>query len=1146
MSRSDAIQGSAFLQLLRERPVIFDGATGSNLQQLELTADDFDGQEGCNEVLVRTRPDVIRGLHDRFFSVGCHVVETDSFGASRVVLAEYGLAAEAYDLNRRAAALAREVAHGWSRPDRPRFVAGSIGPGTKLPSLGHISFDDLVIAYREQVAGLVDGGADLLLVETCQDLLQTRAAIFAVRRELERLGRRLPLMVTLTIETTGTLLVGSDLGAALAALAPLRPDLLGLNCATGPLEMKRHLRALSQSAPFPLAAQPNAGLPENVGGRTVYPLSPEEFARWHEGFILEEGVQVVGGCCGTTPEHLAALALRVDGLKPAPRAPVLEPALSSLYAPMTLAQEPRPFLVGERTNANGSKRFRELLLADRHDELLELAREQERGGAHALDLCTAYVGRDEVRDMRECVTRFTRQVRLPLFIDSTQPEVMEAALKLCAGRTALNSINLEDGEARARQILELARDFGCAVVALAIDEEGMARTVERKLAVAERLYRLATEEYGLAPGDLIFDMLTFTVGSGDETLRDAAVQTLEAIRQLRARLPGVLTLLGVSNISFGLKPAARRVLTSVFLHLAVDAGLDLAIVDASKILPLARIDPETRSLAEALLFDRREGGDPLLTYLSHFDARGAGAEAVSPEADERPLRERLARKVVDGERGDLELLLASALTQQGPLEIINDILIPAMKEVGELFGSGQMQLPFVLQSAEVMKQAVSFLEPFLERKDQASRGTLVLATVKGDVHDIGKNLVDILLSNNGFRVLNLGIKVPVEEMIRVWREERADAIGMSGLLVKSTVVMKENLEELRRRGLEPPVLLGGAALTRRYVEQDLRAIYGPGVHYGKDAFEGLDLMRRVMEGGEAPARPAEVKPANIGALLAPHEEEPFLHAPEGIEPAEPPPAPFLGSRLRELPLEEVFALLNETTLFRGQWQYRRGKLDADAYHRLIEEEVRPIFERLKREVAAEGLLRPRAVYGYFRCSSEGNDLIVEDPGGGAPARFRFPRQRKPPYHCIADFFRPAERGPDLFGALVVTVGAEVSARIAELFAAHRYREYLHLHGLAVEAAEASAELMHRLMREELGIAAADATSAEGFFRQQYRGSRYSFGYPACPELEDQRGLFRLLDPARVGVSLTEGAQMVPEQSVSAFVVHHPAAKYFAV
>ena len=1140
------------MTLLAERVLIFDGATGSNLQGYDLTPDDFAGAEGCNEVLVRTRPDVVQGLHESFLRAGCHVVETNSFGGTRVVLDEFELGHEARALNRRAAELALEVARDHSTADRPRYVAGSMGPGTKLPSLEHIGFDELVAAYQEQAAGLIEGGVDLLAVETCQDVLQTRAALRAVRLELGRAERRVPVLVSLTLEVVGTMLLGTELPAALAALLPLRPDILGLNCATGPLEMKRHVQLLSRSCPLPLSVMPNAGLPDNVDGRPVYPLSPEEFARWHASFVSEDGVQVVGGCCGTSPEHVAALVREVEQLQPAARSPRWEPAVSSLYSAVPLDQQPKPLLVGERTNANGSRKFRKLLLADNWDGMVQLARGQERGGAHTLDLCVAYVGRDEQRDINEVTSRYTRQVRLPLVIDSTQPEVMEAALKRCGGRCVLNSINLEDGEDRARQVLTLARDFGAAVVALTIDEQGMARSLERKLEVAERIYRLATEAFGLAPHDLIFDVLTFTICSGDKELRDAAVQTLEAIEQVKTRLPGVWTILGVSNISFGLKPRSRHVLNSVFLQQAVQRGLDLAIVEARKITPLNRIDPEARTLAEDLLADRREQGDPLQAYMQHFAAAGKGPAGAVAAQDSGTLSERLHRRVVDGDRTDLELLLAAALTVQQPLQIINGVLIPAMKEVGELFGSGQMQLPFVLQSAEVMKHAVSLLEPVMERSGVKTepRGTLVLATVKGDVHDIGKNLVDILLSNNGYRVVNLGIKIGVEQMIESWQQEQADAIGMSGLLVKSTMVMRENLEELRRRGLQPHVLLGGAALTRRYVERDLRQVYGSRVSYGKDAFEGMDLMQQVVE-GSAPAPDAaplpDSKPANLQAALGDHLElaRACTAAPEGIEPCDVPQAPFLGSRVADLPLPQVLDLLNETTLFRGQWQYRRGKLPAEKFAEVIEQQARPALERLRRQVIDEQLLQPRAVYGYFPCAAASNELTVLDPETGQQrARFHFPRQLKPPHLCVADFFSNGDQ--DLFGCFVVTVGQQAAARVAQLFEEHRYRDYLHLHGLAVEAAEAAAEYVHRLMRQQLGIHQQDAPQAEGLFRQQYRGSRYSFGYPSSPDLEDQRALFELLQPERIDVSLTEQCQMVPEQSVSAFVVHHPAAKYFTV
>ena len=1153
MSRPD------LLSFIADNILIFDGATGTWLQGQDLTLDDFEGQEGCNEVLVRSRPDVVKALHRSFLAVGCHVVETNTFGGNRVVLAEYGLHDQVHELNRCAASLAREVCQEFSTPERPRWVAGSMGPGTKLPSLGQITFDDLLAAYQEQAAGLIHGGADLLVIETCQDILQTRAALLAARREASRADRPIPLMVSLTMETTGTMLVGSELGAALATLAPLGPDILGLNCATGPLEMKQHIRFLSEHSPLTLAALPNAGLPENVGGETVYPLTPEAFATWHEEFIREDGVRIVGGCCGTTPKHLAALVDRVNALDlPPPREPRHEPSVSSLYHPVTLRQEPRPLLVGERTNANGSKKFRKLLLKDDFEGIVALARGQEKGGAHALDLCTAYVGRDEARDMTEAVSRLTTQVTLPLVIDSTQSDVMETALKLSGGRCIINSVNLEDGEERCREVLTLCRDHGAAVVALTIDEEGMARETARKLEVAERIIKLATEEFGLREEDLILDTLTFTVCSGDETLHDAAVQTLDAIEQLKASHPKINTILGVSNISFGLKPKSRHVLNSVFLHHAVKRGLDMAIVEARKIMPLSRIDDVTLGLAEDLLLNRRDNGDPLMTYIRHFEQTGGPTAASAEEEEQRPLEPRIQRKVVDGVRSGLDLLLASALTRHTPLEIINQLLIPAMKEVGELFGAGKMQLPFVLQSAEVMKQAVTYLEPMMEREEGSNSGVLVLATVKGDVHDIGKNLVDILLSNNGYRVLNLGIKVPVEEMIRVWSEEKADAIGMSGLLVKSTMVMKENLAELRRRGHNPHVILGGAALTRKFVEHDLREVYGERVHYGKDAFSGLSLMREVMEAGDRVGAPAQggagedhAKPANLQAALDGKLEQAsaFYRPPEGITPCRVPEAPHLGPRLVDLDLEEIFTLLNETVLFRGRWQYRRGKLAKEAFDKILEEEVRPMFEGLKRQALEEGFLKPRGIYGYWPCHSQGNELCITSPQGGQElCRFRFPRQLKAPYHCIADYFRPRplDGGGDLIGLMVVTVGAQAPVRIAELFQANRYRDYLHLHGLSVETADAAAEVLHRIMRRELDIAGQDAETAQGLARQEYRGSRYSFGYPACPELEDQRKLFALLDPSRIGVSLTDNAQMVPEQSVSAFVVHHPAAKYFAV
>ncbi|RJO70560.1 MAG: methionine synthase [Myxococcales bacterium] len=1139
------------LDLANEQLVFFDGATGTYLQTQGLTEDDFAGKDGCNEYLVVTRPDVVKGLHEAYFSVGSHIVETDSFGSTRIVLAEYDLAEMAYELNRRAAALAREVARDFSTPERPRYVAGSMGPTTKLPTLGHIGFDEMAAAYREQARGLIDGGADLLIVETCQDLLQIKAALYAIHEEFRRLGRKLPVAVSVTVEAVGTMLLGSELGAALCAVGALKPDIFGLNCATGPAEMKRHIQFLSQHSPFRIHAMPNAGLPENVGGRTVYPLTPEEFVHWQESFVREDGVRFVGGCCGTTREHIRRLVERLDGATPTKCAPQVEPSVSSLYFPASLVQEPPPFLIGERTNANGSKKFRELLLADDFEGMVALAKDQERGGAHALDVCAAYVGRDESRDMREILSRFVRQARLPLVVDSTQVEVTEAALKLAGGRCIVNSVNFEDGEAKARRIFGLARDFGAAVVGLTIDETGMARTAEHKLAVARRLVGMAVEEFGLSPSDVLIDALTFTVGSGDETLRDAAVQTLEAIRRLKAELPGALAVLGVSNISFGLKPRARHILNSVFLRLAIEAGLDAAIIDAAKILPLNRIAEAHLAAAKSLLLNvaRPEAPDPLLAYIRLFEEDGGQEKAASDEPDASTLEERIQKKVVDGDQTDLEPLLSAALTQRDPLTVINSMLIPAMKVVGDLFGSGQMQLPFVLQSAEVMKRAVRFLEPFMDKQEGQSRGRLVLATVKGDVHDIGKNLVDILLSNNGYEIFNLGIKVPIEEMIRVWQEKKADAIGMSGLLVKSTVVMKENLEELRRRGLDPPVLLGGAALTRRYVEEDLRSVYGPKVAYGQDAFEGLSMMDRVMSGAAEAAAGSDdaQRPANIQDVLdnALDRAMTFIRPPDDLPPADPPAPPFFGTRIVELPLAEVLTYINETALFRGRWQYRRGKLTKEAFEALIEAKVRPAFEALKREAIETGLFAPRAVYGYFPCYAEGNDVVLFDSAGRAErARFRFPRMLKAPYHCVADYFRPKGEAPDVFGAMVVTIGEAASRRTAELFAQHQYLAYLHLHGLSVETAEAAAEYLHRKMRAELKIDEKEPILKEDVFQAKYRGARYSFGYPSCPRLDDQFPLFALLDAERIGVTLSENAQMSPEQSVSAFVVHHPAARYF--
>jgi len=1143
-----------FRKTLRERVLIFDGAMGTSIQDRNLTPDDFGGKDGCNEYLVLTRPQVIREIHAGFLAVGCDAVETNSFGASRLVLGEYDLAEEAYEINRAAARLAREVAADFATPDSPRFVVGAMGPGTRLPSLSQIGFDDLAAMYAEQARGLMDGGADVLLIETCQDILQAKAAIAGCQDAMRATGRSLPLMVQVTMESTGTMLLGTEIGAALTTLEAYDLDVIGLNCATGPQEMVEHVRYLGRHCRKAISCLPNAGLPRMEGGRARYLLTPEELAAFHRIFVEEHGVGIVGGCCGTTPAHLKRVVEVIGRRPPKPRVPEHVPAAASLYVSAPLRQDQSFLIVGERTNANGSKQFRELLLSGDYDGMVAMAKEQAREGAHVLDVCVDYVGRDGVADVTEVVRRFVTQCTLPLVIDSTEAPVIEAALKRIGGRAIINSVNLEDGEqGRPARIFPMARRYGAAVICLLIDEEGQARTVEWKLRVARRLYDLAVNRYGLEPSDLLFDALTFPLASGQEELRRDGIATLEAIRRIKAELPGVFTILGVSNVSFGLKPAARQVLNSVFLHLAVEAGLDAAIVNAQRILPMNRIEPRQLQVARQLILDeRRDGYDPLAEFMKLFAAPGADKAAAAATAP-RTLEERLKARIVDGDRPGLETLLDEALTKYDPLTIINEILLDGMKRVGDLFGSGQMQLPFVLQSAEVMKAAVSYLERFMVRADGQSKGKIVLATVKGDVHDIGKNLVDIILSNNGYTVFNLGIKQPIHNIIEAALAHRADAIGLSGLLVKSTLVMRENLEELNARDLwRFPVILGGAALTRSYVEQDLRSLYKGEVHYAGDAFDGLRLMEEIatreadgIPGYEA-ARPRPIR--RVARPSAPPE------APAGVRSAVRadvpiPVPPFHGTRLvSDIPLKDVFAFINEVALFRTQWQFHRGKGPRERFDELIRSHVRPIYERWKARCEAERILEPRVVYGYFPCQSEGNDLIVYGEDGKAEkVRFTFPRQPGGRHLCLADFFASRESGRmDVLGCMLVTVGRRASEVAKELFEQHNYTDYLYLHGLSVESAEALAELWHKRMREELGIAGEDSPDLQRIFRQGYRGSRYSFGYPACPNLEDQAKLFTLLEPERIGVELSEEFQLDPEQSTSALIVHHPEARYFNI
>jgi 5-methyltetrahydrofolate--homocysteine methyltransferase len=1181
-SRSDL-----FRTALAERVLVADGAMGTMLQAADPSMDDFQGHEGCNEILNITRPDVVRSVHDAYFAVGVDAVETNTFGANLANLGEYGISDRIYEFAQAGARIAAEAAAQWSTPQHPRFTIGSMGPGTKLPSLGHVPFATLRDAYAEQARGLIDGGVDVILIETSQDLLQAKAAVIGSKRALAAAGENLPVIVQVTVETTGTMLMGSEIGAALTALEPLGIDAIGLNCATGPAEMSEHLRHLSRHSRIPISCMPNAGLPMLTKAGAAYPLSPSQLAAAHTQFVKEFGLSLVGGCCGTTPAHLAEVVKAVGGSPIKARRPRPEPGVASLYSAVPFRQDASFLSIGERTNANGSKAFKEAMLASRWDECVEIARNQTKDGAHLLDVCIDYVGRDGVHDMHEIVSRFATSSTLPLVLDSTEPAVVEAGLELLGGRAVVNSVNYEDGEgegSRFSRIMPVVKEHGAAVIALTIDETGQARTREHKVAVASRLITALTGQWGMNVEDIIVDTLTFPIGTGQEETRRDGLETIEAIREIKRRYPDVQTTLGVSNVSFGLKPAVRVVLNSVFLHECVKAGLDSAIVHAAKIVPIARIPAEQRQVALDLVYDKRvwagEPGKSELTYdpLSRLLELFEGVDSASlreTRADEfaaLPLEERLGRRIIDGERQGLEEDLQAALDKgHSALDIINDNLLNGMRTVGELFGSGEMQLPFVLQSAEVMKAAVAYLEPFIEGNADGSareaKARIVLATVRGDVHDIGKNLVDIILSNNGYEVVNIGIKQPIAEIIRAAEEHDADAIGMSGLLVKSTVVMKENLEELNSRGFAArwPVLLGGAALTRGYVENDLAEVYQGEVRYARDAFEGLRLMDAVAAARVNPQLSVsdtlpELRKRRVRAVAAPDDDAPADTTRSDVaQDNSVPTPPFWGSRVvKGIALADYASYLDERATFLGQWGLKgtRGD-DGASYEELVETEGLPRLRMWLDRIKTESLLQAAVVYGYFPCYSQGNDLVIlhheEGPDarkvGSERARLSFPRQRRDRRLCLADFFKSKERyeadgEPDVIAFHLVTMGDRVAEATAELFGRNAYREYLELHGLSVQLTEALAEMWHARVREELGYGTEDNDDLGAILRQGYRGSRYSFGYPACPDLQDRAVLVALLDPSRIGVTLSEELQLHPEQSTDALVVHHPEAKYF--
>ena len=1192
---------SRFLQRLHDpsKPVlVFDGATGTSLQQMDLTADDFGGEalEGCNENLVITRPDAVQAVHRLFLDAGCDVIETDTFGAASVVLAEYGLENQAFELNRRAAELAREMADQYSSERKPRFVAGSMGPTTKLPTLGHIDFDTLRDSFKEQAAGLLAGDVDLFIIETCQDVLQIKAALQGVEAAFQASGQRRPLMVSVTMETTGTMLVGSDIAAVVSILEPFPIDVLGLNCATGPEQMKEHIKYLSEYSPFVVSCIPNAGLPENIGGVAHYRLTPLELKMQLMHFVEDLGVQVIGGCCGTTPAHIKALSEISEELKPAQRDVRTrhlerqqlryEPAASSIYGATPYFQDNSFLIIGERLNASGSKKVRELLNEEDWDGLIAVARGQVKENAHVLDVNVDYVGRDGEKDMHELVTRVVTNVNLPLMLDSTEWQKMEAGLKVAGGKCILNSTNYEDGDERFFKVLELARRYGAGVVIGTIDEDGMARTAEKKVAIAKRAYRDAVE-FGIPAREIFYDPLALPISTGIEEDRRNGAETIAAIRRIRSELPGVHVVLGVSNVSFGLSPAARITLNSVFLHDCCEAGMDAAIVSPAKILPLVKIDADHQQVCRDLINDaRRFDGDaciydPLTKLTTLFEGVSAKeARASGPSLADLPVEERLKQHIIDGERIGLEDALNEGLQTYPPLDIVNTFLLDGMKVVGELFGSGQMQLPFVLQSAETMKAAVAFLEPHMEKSEgkRSAKAKFLIATVKGDVHDIGKNLVDIILTNNGYEVINLGIKQDVGAIISAQQKHGADCIAMSGLLVKSTAFMKDNLQAFNDAGIDVPVVLGGAALTPRFVNKDCSDVYNGKVIYGRDAFTDLRFMDAFVDARKqghwdnlkgflngtpegislgSDNEPSSEESSNEAGPASASEEAAALSVTDersDVVPEEPPLRPeFLGSKVlqgaEQIPLREVIAYLDRQALFAGQWQMRKAKDQSrEDYEADLKAKAEPILQTWLERSLNEDLLQPAVAYGYFPCGRDGNAVAVFDPDSNDElGRFALPRQRSGNRYCIADFYRDLSSGhpTDVLPMQAVTMGEKASVFAQKLFEADSYSDYLFFHGLAVQMAEALAEWTHARIRRECGFADPDGMPLRDVLAQRYRGSRYSFGYPACPNVADSRQQLLWLGAERIGLSMDESDQLHPEQSTTALVALHSVARYFS-
>lgn len=1119
---------SMFLDVLDQHILLFDGGMGTQIHTFNLPISDYDGLENCSEILNLTRPDVIEEIHRRYLAAGADIVETNTFGGAPWVLSEFGLHDQTHEINKRAAEIARAATIDFETAMRPRFIAGSVGPGTRLPSLGHITWDTMFEGYKRQIRGLMAGNVDLLIIETCQDPLQTKCAVAAAQAVFAELGRRVPMIVQATIETTGTMLVGTDISAMSTIISPYDVDVIGINCATGPQEMAAHVRWLSKNSKAKISVQPNAGLPHLVNGQTCYPLSPRELAEWHTRFVREDGVNIVGGCCGTTPDHIAEVSKQIRKLRPKVRNVEFQPAASSLYYPQALKLDADILAIGERTNANGSRQFKRLLDAHDWDGMVDMAKQQLKTGSHAIDVCTAFVGKDEKADMSELIFRLNTAAQGPIVVDSTEVPVIEAALKRIGGKAIVNSINLEDGEEKLDEICRLCMKYGAGVIALTIDEEGMAKTAERKLDIARRIYDLAVNRHGMNPGDIMFDPLTFTLATGQEDDRRLAVATLQGMKSIRETFPECGIILGLSNISFGFNPAARQVLNSVFMDMAKNYGLTAAIIHADKILPLHKIPQDQQAACEELILDHRQPGhDPLQKFLELFADAKIESKIVR---DDLSVEERLKERIVDGNRNGIEADLETALEKFSPLQIINEILLDGMKVVGDLFGSGQMQLPFVLQSAETMKAAVAYLEPKMDKEAGPAKGTMVLATVRGDVHDIGKNLVDIILSNNGYRVVNLGIKQPIDQIIKAAKEHNADAIGMSGLLVKSTVIMKENLEEMQRQGITTPVVLGGAALTRGYVESDCSVAYGRKVTYAKDAFAGLQFMENLgKDDGEIIPVPGR------GPRPVPVDQRDI----EEIYTMQPPPT-TLGVKVVDIPLRAIVPYINKDVLFKHQWGFLRKNLSLEEHAEQLRTVATPKLHELIKHANEQKTLTPRAVYGTFKVQRDGDSLIFDDG-----TRLDFPRQqtKNGPGLCIVDYINP---NGDIVGLMAVTVGEKLAEQTKVLFEENKYTDYLYLHGLGAESAEAVAEYTHAMIRNEWGITEEDAHDIRDFFHKQYRGCRYAWGYPAVPDMADQRKVLNLLQGLRIGISMDDDEQLYPELSTCAIIIHHPQAHYFKV